>query len=284
MRRSFTLIALAGLIAQTAFGQSTAEQVGAKMRQGRLISAFFGLDHSLPFGANIQICRGAYRLSGMPVIFDRELDAATLNPSVFKVVTRSGKNGSVHCAVLTPALDDGELRTVLLVGDYGTAKDQPVSVEIVGPLLSRDHATTYRGAQIKAIPLEDGPTLVLAQLIPMSQWKSGVRKSSFGSGNGCPAGTAQVIRVTWAGGVLKPDGTEVGDLERSKYKVVIESPRGGVSEVQPFALGDLGDHDNNHLLCLKQSGRPLRVTFPAGFLVDPNHDRNPDTTVEITRE
>lgn len=263
---------------------SLAAQAGTETRKGSLISAFFGLDHALPAGANVRVCLGASKLDGMPVIFDRELDASTFNAASFQILTRSGKTGRVHCVTLSPALDDGELRTVLVVGDYGTAQDQPRQVRIVGRILSKDHSTSYLGAQAEVIPLEAGPTLVLAQVVPEKQWKTGVQKGSFGHGSGCPAGTRQVVRVTWAGGVLRPDGSDAGEREREQYRVTVKSSTGGTVEIHPFALGDLDDHDNNHLLCLDDMAQPLRVSFPAGLLADPNHDLNPRTAVDVTRE
>jgi hypothetical protein len=52
--------------------------------------------------------------------------------------------------------------------------------------------------------------------------------------------------------------------------------------VTPFALADLGDGDNNHLLCLDVRGEPLSVYFPAGYLYDPNEDTlNPETSIAV---
>ena len=50
----------------------------------------------------------------------------------------------------------------------------------------------------------------------------------------------------------------------------------------PFALGNLNDNDNNHDLCLDVEGTPVSVSFPAGYVTDPNGDLNPDTGAEIT--
>lgn len=45
------------------------------------------------------------------------------------------------------------------------------------------------------------------------------------------------------------------------------------------ALADLGDADNNHLLCLDTTTPATGVTFPAGHLVDPKGDLNADSKV-----
>jgi hypothetical protein len=45
----------------------------------------------------------------------------------------------------------------------------------------------------------------------------------------------------------------------------------------------LDDNDNNHRLCLDTTDSVLSVSFPAGHVVDPNGDLNPDTIVAVTR-
>lgn len=86
----------------------------------------------------------------------------------------------------------------------------------------------------------------------------------------------------WVGGVTKPGGDEADDLERQQYKVTVQQADGTEVEVTPFALGDLQDGDNNHLLCLDVAGTPTGVSMPAGFLTDPRDDLNPDTSCVVT--
>ena len=40
---------------------------------------------------------------------------------------------------------------------------------------------------------------------------------------------------------------------------------GAPFDVVPFALGDLDDGDNNHLLCLNVDGTPVSISFDAGL-------------------
>ncbi len=252
---------------------------GPAKRQGKLLSAFFGLDHALPRGANLRVCLGAGQEDGMPVIFGTELQVDTLQAGDFRVMTRSGKRGKITCVTMAPALDPGELRTSLLVGDFGSVQDPPVSVEVIGNILSQDGTVNFKGARLGVIPLEAGPTLVYAENVPQSQWKSGQKGGTWGHGSGCPTGTRQAVRAVWAGGIKRKDGTEAGNEERLLYKVHFADGH----DVIPFALADLYDGDNNHLLCLDWDGIPERVSFPGGHLVDPNHDVNPDTAVAVDR-
>ena len=256
----------------------------ANGREASLLSAFFGIDNGLPRVANRGICRGAAGQDGMPVIFSHEVDVETLQAGDFRVVTESGTVGEILCVTPAPAVDLGELRTILLVGEYGSAENQPVSVEIVGNLLSKDRQLNFIGTKATVIALEKGPTIEWAEIVPESQWELGKAATSlpWGGGDGCPLGTKQVVRATWAGGVTKPGGDEIDDIERQAYRVTMSL--GGEGEVQlvPFAIGDLGDGDNNHELCLDRAGLPLQVNFPAGLLTDPREDINPDTSKKVT--
>lgn len=252
-------------------------------QRARLLSAFYGLDDDLPRGANFVICEGAAGKDGMPVIFSHEIDVTTMQAGDFRVTTASGKIGEITCVTLAPADDKGEFRTALLVGHYGSIDDQPVKVEIIGNLLSIDNTLNFKGASINVIPLEEGPKLIWAEVVPESDLELGKAATTlpFGGGSGCPNGTKQVVRVTWAGGVTKPGGDEVDDTERLKYRVIVLQEDSSTIEVTPFALGDLGDGDNNHELCLDVVGKPQIVFFPAGYMTDPREDLNPEATIII---
>lgn len=253
-------------------------------QQVGLISAFYGLDDALPKAADQGIWPGAGGTDGMPVIFSHEIDYETMQLGDFRVTTASGKVGEILAVTLAPADDKGELRTALLAGSYGSIDDQPVKVEIVGNLLSIDGTLNFNGASVDVTPLEEGPTMVWAEIVPEDEWDLGKESSlmPWGGGSGCTEGTKQVVRVTWNGGVTKPGGDEVDDVERDQYKVNVLLEDGSKIEATPFAFGDLGDGDNNHELCLDVAGTPQSVFFSAGYLTDPREDLNPDTTVAIS--
>ena len=250
-----------------------------------LLSAFFGLDDNLPLMANRGICDGAGGADGMPVVFSAEIDFDTMQAGDFQVTTASGKSGSLACVTLRPAIGEGELRTVLLAGDYGSADaDPPVSVKIVGNLHSIDQTLNFKGAEVAVTPLSLGPSLVFAEVVPEESWHLGRESDdTWGSSDGCPTeGVQQIVRVAWAGGVTLENGDEPGDTERQLYRVTVQAEDGTTRDIIPFALGDLADGDNNHELCLDTTDRPLSVSFPAGILTDPNDDLNPATSVQVT--
>ena len=254
-------------VAQAADGQTA-----------RPLSAFFGLDNALPFGAN-RLCLGASGKDGMPVVLSHTVDAETLAPEDFRVVTQSGAERTPMCVTLRPATDAGERRTVLLIGEFGDAADDPPArVRVVEDLFS-DGAmggrVNFRGTQTPVTPLDAGPSLVLAEVVAEHG------RATEDRGSACPDSVQQVVRATWAGGVRRPDGDDAGDAVRALYRVTVERADGSRDEIVPTALADLGDRDNNHLLCLDTSDPALSVSFPAGHLVDPNQDLNPDTRVAV---
>ncbi|MGK0224784.1 MAG: hypothetical protein ACI9ON_004041, partial [Limisphaerales bacterium] len=71
------------------------------------------------------------------------------------------------------------------------------------------------------------------------------------------------------------------DAERRLYRVTVERGDGSIDDIIPAALADLGDGDNNHLLCLDTTDAAVSIGFPAGHLVDPNRDLNPDTQIAV---
>lgn len=256
-------------------------------REATLISAFFGLDNALPERTTDRVaCDGGGGKDGMPVIFSHEVDIKTLEPGDFRITTQAGIIGAITCLTLAPADDPGELRTALLTGDYGSLADQPVSVEIVGNVLSLDQRVNFKGATVVATRLEVGPSMVFAEIVPERQWELGKRATRlpWGGGERCPLGTKQVVRVTWDGGVTKPDGPDpADDQERQLYQVTIVQSGGATAVITPFALADLNDGDNNHLLCLDATDTVTSVFFPAGYLTDPREDLNPATRVSLSQ-
>lgn len=246
-----------------------------------LLSAFFGLDNTLPRTANI-ICRGGAGKDGMPVIFSHEIDYTTMQAGDFTVLTEAGKIGETHCVSLLPATDAGELRTVLLIGEYGNEGiDPPAQVRVSGHLYSLDRGVDFKSATVAVTPLALGPSIVMAERVsPIAKDMGlGMRRNR---GSVCPdQRVVQAIRVVWAGGITLADGSEPGEVERVLYSVIVENEEGVQRTVKPIALADLGDGDNNHVLCLDTEDKALHVSFPAGVLTDPNNDLNPATRVAV---
>lgn len=242
-----------------------------------LLSAFFGLDNALPFAVNL-LCFGGSGDDGMPVVFSHRISSDSVRPEQFQITTRSGQLKTPECATLRPAGDPGERRTVLLIGEFGSADtDPPEVVTIVEDLLSDTAApVNFKGQSVDVTPLSEGPSMVLAESLSQDDWTVDRR------GTQCPSeGVRQIIRVTWNGGVRLANGDEPGDTETHLYSVSMEQEQGTSYITHPIAIAELGDNDNHHFLCLDTDDKASAVSFPSGHFIDPNRDLNPDTRVIV---
>lgn len=248
-----------------------------KTREAKVLSAFFGLDNALPKTA-IGISPKAPGKDGMPIVFSHELEPSTLDAADFKVKTNNGRRQSVDVVTLKPAIEAFELRTVLLVGDYGDAPDnEPVQVEIVGELLARS-GQNFQGQKVSVTPLSKGPFLSYAEHFTIDDTYPYVKK---GKGCDCPKNrTSTVVRTVWAGGVRAINGEELGDNETQQFTVVLKR-RNKTIEVHPFQIADIGDNDNNIDLCIREKGIPVSVKVKANTAIDPRDDANEFTEMNI---
>lgn len=257
----------------------------ASGREARLVGALFGRDDDLPHLFGMIACKGAGGKDGMPILFSHEIDHTTLEPGDITITKASGEKAEITCLTMAPADDAGELRTALLIGQFGGPEDQPALIEITGNVLSKDHQVNFIGTRIEPTALELGPSLVWAEIVPEAEWTLGRAASAlpWGGGDGCPVDTRQIVRVAWNGGVTPVVGGHDAALTPDLYKVTVVKQDGSSAEVSPFAIADQGDGDNNHKLCLDVSDPATEVWFPADQVTDPRGDLNDETRVKTAR-
>ncbi|MEO1593943.1 MAG: hypothetical protein AAFS02_01710 [Pseudomonadota bacterium] len=278
--------AIAALFSAVALGASAQPTLAYEFSaaNGRIVAANYG-SANLPQALGGLVCPEAPGRDGIPVHFKTEI-AAPVYPEDFIVRGENGDVRPVLCATFDPSDDAGDRRSILLVGEFGDAMDQPVSVEVVGEIWSADFTLSYQGAYVAMTPLEASPSLILAEVVPPEDWDldNPGTPIPWGGGTGCPSdGTQQVLRVVWGGGVLAVGGAEVTKQEWGRYTIAMRTEDRGIAFVSPFAAGDLNDGDNNHELCLDVEGVPLAVRFPAGLVQDPNFDVNEATRIRVNR-
>ena len=117
----------------------------------------FSPEDGIPVLANLFLWSGAGGGDGMPVVFSTEIDPTTLQAGDLNVVSASGQIRPVPAVTMAPAIDLGELRTALCLGQLGTPEDPPARVEVVGHVLALD-GRSYQGAAVDVIPLAAGPS------------------------------------------------------------------------------------------------------------------------------
>ena len=148
-------------------------------RKAEMLSAFFGLDNALTRRARL-IWPQAPGKDGMPIVFSHEIDPNTLDASDFQIKTQKGEILGVERASYRPAVEEFELRTLLLLGDYGDYPDnEPIEVEIVGDLKSRD-GQNLKGQKVTVTPLAEGPFLSYAEYFIPGKIKDEVLISCHG--------------------------------------------------------------------------------------------------------
>jgi len=246
-------------------------------REAKILTAFFGLDNALPPTSRV-LYRKAPGKDGMPIVFSLEVDPTTLDASDFQVSTKDGSTFDVEAVTLLPAEEEFELRTALLIGEYGNYPDNPpVLVSIVDDLMSRT-GVSFKGKSATVIPLEEGPILSYAEYFTFTDDYPYVKE---GAGCDCPKETTKmVVKAVWAGGVRALNGEELGNNEIKAFEVIMTQGSDTVT-VTPFQLADLADNDNNIDLCLAESGIPISVTIKENTAIDPRNDKNPRTTIEV---
>jgi hypothetical protein len=231
-----------------------------------ILEVYYGLD-SLPPAANLLCGFDVAGLDGVPVTFSVQLDEASVVPEDFAVETATGEQVTPDCATLQPAVEPLELRTVLLMGTFGTPDAQLRAVEVVGNIADLDGNEISGIRSEDVTPLEDGPDLVLAErYLPTNP----------GIDNECPGDAEQVLQLVWGGGVTGPDNAPLDDDQRLGVSVQLEDG----STVQPIALAD-DDPDNYVYACLDAVSPAVEVSVDAGLFHDPGDDANPATSATV---
>ena len=231
-----------------------------------ILSAYHGLD-ALPLRARVLCQQNIVGEDGMPVIFSVQIDGDSISPAAFAVETSSGDIVTPVCAVLRPATEPLERRTVLLAGPFGSAESPPLAVEVVGEL--RDvTGNSLSGLRTEVItPLESGPSVVLAERF---------RPDNAGLQGECPAETAQAIMLTWEGGVTGPEGAALAEPQRTGISIQLENGE----SINPVELGD-DDPDNHVIACVTETSPAVSVSVAAGLFHDPGDDANPATSIDV---
>lgn len=246
-------------------------------REAVALTAFFGLDNDLPPRAFPLYWR-AWGLDGMPVVFSQEVDPETLQEEDFTITTKSGKTYIPDKVNLLPANEYYELRTALLIGEFGDyPEDPPTLVSISGDLMSR-WDENFKGQSLEVIPLPDGPTIAWAEYFAFDHDYPYV---ASGRGCDCPKDSTKIVtRIIWTGGVRAMNGEDLQPYDVEPFSVLVWNGT-DTTEVTPFKIADLADNDNFVDLCLAQDGIPLKAMVKENSAIDPNDDPNPYTEREV---
>lgn len=190
-------------------------------------------------------------MDGVLVVFDVELDAASLDPRVFFVSRSNAGPVRPRRALLAPANEDDENRSVLLVGDFGaTTEDEgPTHVAVSGPLFSED------GTRLSGLGASVEPFGAAARV---------VAHLTMDSKPGRCESAGRLVRTYWSD-VLR--GVEPDDLERIEIEIAGAIVRPVAFDDHATEHGESGE-DNVLDLCLPP-GEPIsRVRLEPGAFQD----------------
>ena len=243
--------------------------------QDTLVSAFFGLDNGLP---SIMCNQLGSLLDGMPVNFKFPLDSTSLSETDFEVLDSFGNIHTPICVFLAPANENGENRTVLLLGEFGTAvSNPPVEVKVIGDLFTTDILSGESACSeiinlngittTNIIPLDDGPSLFFAQRID-------------GNLNECNSGT-QTIQVAWNGGITPYINGDT-EFDLFQYYIGYSDSSGVLIPHVPISIADVNDNDNFHQLCFSTSEEIIKISMMANTVEDPNQDPNLYSEIDVS--
>ncbi|MEM7762518.1 MAG: hypothetical protein AAF290_00435 [Pseudomonadota bacterium] len=271
--------------------------IGAQADQPSIVSAGYG-DPILPAIANFAFCRGnaaSVGLGGLPVVISEPVDtmggymgdANGLDPNAFQVtVGAEGRQVRPVCATLAPAVDSNERRTILLIGDFGIGGNNgPTAVNIVGNVMTTEGSNLSGASFAEVAGVNGGPSLVIAESFNPPQTNT----SQLGDGTRlrfCPTdGTAQIVKLTFSGGVTGPLGARLrdDDAAMAAIEILAIGANGERSVLHPFALRD--DDNDNHLdACLGADAvgmRLVRAQVDSHHFYAPQNVPNPAATVRI---
>lgn len=199
------------------------------------------------------------------LVFDRELDAASLTARAFMVVMRDGSRVRAREAVLAPASEDDENRTVTLWGDFGDPQHRPpTDAVIIEPVWDEDGGSLL-GAATKIDAFDEGPRVIAALAMGPSPTR-------------CPE-SGHVVRLYWSDELR---GIATDDLARIELVFAdgTVAPPAGLDD--DASTGTDSVDDNVLDLCAGRAAEPRELRIAAAAFTDPSGHPNAAVRVAVT--
>ncbi len=244
-----------------ALDEESTESAPSALTSPVLLGATFGAaDINGLFG-----CAGTV-VDGLPVVFSLPLSAATVSPADFRVMRGNTTLATPLCATFAPAVNADELRTILLQGDFGDSSgDDPLSVQVVGNILSQDGTANFAGLQTSVVPYAVGQYIVYARRQDLT--------GNVGGNDQCPGigaggvSTRQIVQVAF--GSNAGNNFPATQSYRSRFHVMLQDG----TEVSPTAFGDT-TVDNYLELCVGATSPAVSVRIDPLTVQDASGQQN----------
>lgn len=216
------------------------------------------------------------QLDRLVLVFREQLDASSVDPRAFAIARGDGRRVRPVRAVLAPADEGDENRSLTLFGNFGSAETPPVAVHVIGSLRAESGAD-LRGLDADISGPEQPDRVVLVERLDAQPGR-------------CP-GAQQVVRAYWSdrlgpseAALLEQielrfaDGTKAAPVELDDQRMH-ELEQGRPGEV-PAVL--LGREDDNVLdLCVAQQAAVIHLHVAAGALRDAGGTPSAAVDVEL---
>lgn len=191
------------------------------------------------------------------LVFARELDPLAIDPRWFAILRGDGRRVRPIRALLAPANEADENRTLVLLGNFGEPGSAPVAVHVIGPLYA-ETGEPLTGLDAAISGPEQGDRVVFDE-----RRRPGPARCET---------SGQVVRLYWsdliAGVELEDlakfelalaDGQVVAPVGFDDHEALVGAPDGAV----------FGVRDDNVLdLCVAETAAVVRVRAPAGLFRD----------------
>lgn len=187
---------------------------------------------------------------GLLVVFNVQLDAASMQPRAFVVSRDDAGPVWPARAIFAPASEDDENRSILLVGDFGGAERSPTHVAVSGVLFTED-GTSLVGLGAPVLPFATPPRVVAFEVLP-------------GAPGRCE-GAPQLVRTYWSDELR---GVEADDLARVRIHTGAAEPTHPLRFDDHDAAHDEAGQDNVLDLCVAESAPVVSVGVEAGAFRD----------------
>ncbi len=205
-------------------------------------------------------------MDGIAVVFSEDVDAASLRPGVFLVLLADGGRTLAKEAVLAPASEADENRTVWLLGDFGDPRRRPPTDVVVIAPLHTESGSSLQGVLAPVLGFDEGGHIVHAQ----AQQEP------------CASGEPRV-RTFWTDALreVTQDDLQAVALELVGGRTVPPSSFEDHAEAGSF-VGESRD-DNVLDLCVPVEERVIGVRVKAGTFTDIPGHRSAATKATVAR-
>ncbi len=197
------------------------------------------------------------------LVFSSEVDPATLDARAFVIIQRDGGLVIPSRALLDPADEGDENRSVTLVGGFGLPDENPpVAVRVIGSLYGED-GSSMAGLDAQVRSYAEADELIAVEIVAPEEHRC--------------AGAQQVVRTYWTDNLR---GVEPEDLER------VRATFADGTDAAPAGFDDHADlggeqpaPDDNVLdLCFARDAPVSAVTVQAGAFTDPGGHPTAETS------